>query len=106
MTPQQIEELEKQTRIYFFDLLQYQYQLDNAEDDRYKVLEEEQFWKQKYRLDEKIENFITTLLEKQREEYVEMIENIDGEGESNFYNGEEYMKDRIINLIKSHDKTS
>ena len=59
-----------------------------------------------------IKDFITTLLEKQRDEYVEMIENyptrIDGNKDevlSAMYTAKKLKQD-IINLIKSHDKTS
>jgi hypothetical protein len=50
-------------------------------------------------------NFITTLLEKQREEYVEMIRGY----KFSSWNGEEEVEkgiEEIISLIKSHDKTS
>lgn len=52
-------------------------------------------------------NFITTLLEKQREEYVEMIESkMDNMGEAGGYNQYLAGLQTAINIIKSHDKTS
>lgn len=65
-----------------------------------------------------LKNFITTLLEKQRDEICEMIEKkkekankyklkYDKWHESyNFFRGQEEICDDIINLIKSHDKKS
>lgn len=59
-----------------------------------------------------VKSFITTLLEKQREEYVEMITNLyaDDLPSDDVFNewengrAEAYVK--VINLLKSHDKTS
>ena len=59
-----------------------------------------------------LQTFITTLLEKQRDEYVEMIENyptrIDGNKDEvlSAMHTAKKLKQDIINLIKSHDKTS
>ena len=56
-----------------------------------------------YTRKKKILNFITTLLEKQKEEYVEMIRDYQRK-DSDFIS--HMVCNDIINLIKSHDKTS
>lgn len=51
-------------------------------------------------------NFIATLLEKQREEYVEMIKKYKLEQIDKFDGEYSLYLDDIINLIKPHDKTT